>query len=213
MFYKKSIDDKVRIRTQEELEIRKHEFLKICGILNNLQIRYFLQGGVLLGAIRHNGFIPWDWDVEISVYSNEVIGKMNLLLSEITASGFSIIKHNKELSTLKLDFKGKLADETTSYTIFGWSHDVNMRVFWRKKLKIPDYFMVDMKRIELFGKFHTVPSPPEEYLEYQYGDWETPLQTSNKNRYLTKEFSGMNVVQDFVEKIENRIKRYLMKLK
>jgi hypothetical protein len=213
MFYKKATDDKVRIRTQEELEIRKHEFLKICGILNNLQIRYFLQGGILLGAIRHNGFIPWDWDVEISVYSNEVIDKMDLLLSEITASGFSIIKHNKELSTLKADFTGKLADEVTSYTIFGWRHDKRKGIFWRKKLKIPDHFMGNMERIELFGKYHTVPSPPEEYLEYQYGDWKTPLQTSNKNRYLTKEFSGINVVKDFVEKIENRIKRYAKKLK
>ena len=213
MFYKKVTDDKVRIRTQEELKIRKHEFLKICEILNNLEIRYFLQGGILLGAIRHNGFIPWDWDVEISVYSDEAIHKMDLLLSEITASGFSIIKHYKELSTLKIDFKGKLANEVTSYTIFGWNHDVHKRVFWRRKLKIPEHYMNDMEIIELFGKHHTVPSPPEEYLVHQYGDWKTPLQTSNKNRYLTKEFSGISILGDFVEKIENRIKRYRKKIK
>ena len=32
-------DSKIRIRTTKELEIRKHEFLKICYILDKLDIK------------------------------------------------------------------------------------------------------------------------------------------------------------------------------
>ena len=46
------MDLKVRDRTPEELSVRKNEFLKICDTLDNLNINYFLQTGILLGAIR-----------------------------------------------------------------------------------------------------------------------------------------------------------------
>ena len=46
--------------------------------------------------------------------------------------------------------------------------------------------------IELFGKYHYAPYPTKKYLEHQYGDWEKPKRTSDKDLYLTNKYYGKN---------------------
>ena len=198
---KLNFDKKVRIRTKNELAIRKSEFLKICQILDKLNIRYFLNTGILLGAIRDGDFIPWDWDVELSVFSLEVFEKMSPLIYEIKTAGFEILRDDRELSKLKIDFKGILPTETTKYCINGWCFDDQKKIYWRKKLKVPYNLWSEMKPIELFGKSHLAPYPPENFLEYQYGNWKKPIVSSDKNIYLTKTYQGLSPLKEILKKI------------
>lgn len=69
--------------TIDGLEDIHNEMLRLLNIIDSIckkeNIEYWLDGGSLIGAIRHSGFIPWDDDLDISLLKSDYLRLINLL--------------------------------------------------------------------------------------------------------------------------------------
>lgn len=72
--------------------MRKHQekmlemVIELDRICRKHGIPYFLYGGTLLGAIRHNGFIPWDDDLDVGLMRKDYLRLLDILPSELPSN-------------------------------------------------------------------------------------------------------------------------------
>ena len=63
--------------TVKGLEAVHEEMLRLLKIIDNIakdnDIPYWIDGGSLIGVVRHKGFIPWDDDLDISLLKKDYL--------------------------------------------------------------------------------------------------------------------------------------------
>lgn len=91
--FQKLFPDK-RYENEGESVLRQSQLvmLRILKIVNYIcekhDIKYWLDGGTLLGAVRHEGFIPWDDDIDIGMTREDYIKFISIAPKELPADLF-----------------------------------------------------------------------------------------------------------------------------
>ncbi len=74
---------KIDYYTIDRMEEVKKEMLRLLNVIDKIcrenGLKYWLDGGTLIGAVRHGGFIPWDDDIDISLLKPDFNTLINIL--------------------------------------------------------------------------------------------------------------------------------------
>ena len=120
---------------------RNKGLVDMANTLDELSIPFMLSDGVLLGAVRDRAFIPWDWDVELSIKVEDIFDKSGVLLESLKQNGFILDRIN-----LKWDnYKVNAYKYDTKYSLIGFYEEGQYRL--RSAWKYPK----DLSATEIKG--------------------------------------------------------------
>ena len=125
--------------------------------------------GVLLGAIRDNDFIKWDWDVELGCFSDILIQKKEALIKDLDnfVLNYEIIDTSNENFKLNIFYKGN------KYSLWGLYKENNF--LRRSDYKFPIEYFLNLDEYNFRKKKYNIPSNVKSLLAFMYGDdWFIP---------------------------------------
>lgn len=86
-------------------------YLSFAEICEKYGLKYFVLGGTMLGAVRHNGFIPWDDDLDVGMLREDYEKFLRLATKEIKHPLFLQTPYNDPESFLSW---AKIRNSTTT---------------------------------------------------------------------------------------------------
>ena len=165
-----------------------YSFLKIfIDALDKFNIRYFLAYGTLLGAVRNNGLIQWDDDIDLHVFDEdkklldsyqfkEYIKKLGIESVVTGKAGNSVLKYYDKNSTIVPVLKKRKWLWPFIDIFFVKRQNSNIILSAKRQQKIlQTYFLyndvIPYKKFK-FGEYYlNCPNNPYPFLDKTYKDW------------------------------------------
>lgn len=148
----------------------KHVF----NCLDDAGVRYWLENGSLLGAMRAGDVLPWDHDVDVGIYRDDVHKSMWLEKAKskpvIDSKGF-VWEKATEGNFFRVHFS-KINRIHVNIFPFYLKNGTMVKDAWftsHKNMEFSDRFLHPMSSIEFLGRHVPCPNNIRDFLEMKYG--------------------------------------------
>lgn len=126
------------------------QFDKFC---EENQLKYWIDFGTLLGAIRHKGFIPWDDDIDIAMPREDYERLISEFITGFPNNHFELIFENNKKNKCFIKLKHKLS-ENIFIDIFPYDY-YHSKLTEAEKLELSSK-IVKSRKPKLFKRFKNV---------------------------------------------------------
>ncbi|KJE97227.1 hypothetical protein CAOG_07669 [Capsaspora owczarzaki ATCC 30864] len=160
----------------------------LFNLLDKAGVRYWLEGGSLLGAARHHDIIPWDYDIDIGIYLEDVSKCPELLAASKLADGVGkeldgyIWENAREGDFYRIQFSAsnhlhvdifpfheRPSDRTKNEPEGGMMTKSTWMATHKQDTEFPAHYLKPLARIEFLGMNVSIPNHHIEFLEYKFG--------------------------------------------
>lgn len=181
-------------------ELATKDLLDVKRVFDSQNVPFFLAYGVLLGAIREKDFIEYDDDIDLIVTEKLTYKQRKELGWLLYDVGF-VLQENITFNVFgKFEYPeiGYNGTEKTGIIVCQKNVPVSIMFFKEEKddlilipkmggipiLESKTKFFKNGKTIKFKGEKFLSPNPPEDYLEYTYGnDWKIPKRNAHAEHY------------------------------
>ncbi|XP_062996103.1 ribitol 5-phosphate transferase FKRP [Elgaria multicarinata webbii] len=147
----------------------------VINILEASGVRYWLEGGTLLGAARYQDLIPWDYDVDLGVYLEDI---PNCELLRNAESG-SVVDEKGFVweKAIEGDFYRVQYSERNHLHVDLWpfypKNGLMTKDTWmdhRQDIEFPEHFLKPLVPIQFAGFLALAPNDYRSFLELKFGE-------------------------------------------
>ena len=163
-------------------EDRASMLFEVDDILKSLNLKYWLTMGTALGLVRDNQFIPWDDDIDMDLYSEDLMPAFPQLVVRLADAGYvcRFVERGptSKVSAFKNNFK---------ISISGIYLDGEFRK--SKFCQYPKRFFENSIKHKYGDREFNIPGPTDEYLSMIYKNWKVPLRGTDEETHNTGGFA------------------------
>jgi hypothetical protein len=145
----------------------------VFSILEKFGVRYWLEGGSLLGAARNSEIIPWDYDIDIGVYKED-IEKLYFLSensSVVDEKGF-VWEKAKEGDFYRVQFSSTNRLHVDIFPFYSRNGTMTKQTWFESHVQdkeFPEHFLKPLTKIRFIEWDAFAPNNIVEFLEFKFG--------------------------------------------